>query len=231
MPRTFRTGAQVELGYLEKGNFCHARRRVTLPSSVRVAVKLVIETSRPIAQVAKELDIQEGTLGSWVARYRREHAGEEPELNATERARLRQLERETRELRMENEFLKKPPRTSPRIIGERHVRVHRRRVRDQPHQKHAGNTIDRLDVSLASACHVRDITNGGIALSRRPLVGVNGSNSSSPPPSRHPTAPTATGGSTPTWPPRASPAAPSWSERSCVNWALSPASHVHGGTA
>ena len=71
------------------------------------AVKLVIETSRPIAQVAKELDIQEGTLGSWVARYRREHAGEEPELNATERARLRQLERETRELRMENEFLKK----------------------------------------------------------------------------------------------------------------------------
>jgi transposase len=71
------------------------------------AVKLVIETSRPIAQVAKELGVQEGTLGSWVARYRREHAGDEPELNTPERARLRQLERETRELRMENEFLKK----------------------------------------------------------------------------------------------------------------------------
>jgi transposase-like protein len=28
------------------------------------AVKLVIETSRPIAQVAKELGVQEGTLGS-----------------------------------------------------------------------------------------------------------------------------------------------------------------------
>lgn len=71
------------------------------------AVKLVIETSRPIAQVAKELGVQEGTLGSWVARYRRDHAGDEPELNITDRARLRELERETRELRMENEFLKK----------------------------------------------------------------------------------------------------------------------------
>jgi transposase len=90
------------------------------------AVKLVIETSRPIAQVAKELGVQEGTLGSWVARYRREHVSDEPELTVTERARLRQLEREMRELRMENEFLKKQPRTSPRIIGERHVRIHRR---------------------------------------------------------------------------------------------------------
>lgn len=71
------------------------------------AVKLVIETSRPIVQVAAELGVQEGTLGSWVARYRREHAGDEPDLDTTERARLRQLERETRELRMENEFLKK----------------------------------------------------------------------------------------------------------------------------
>jgi transposase-like protein len=42
-----------------------------------------------------------------VAARRREHAGEEPALNINERERLRQLERETRELRMENEFLKK----------------------------------------------------------------------------------------------------------------------------
>ena len=71
------------------------------------AVKLVIETSRPIARVAKELGISEGTLGNWVGIYRREHAGEEPPLTVSERARLRELERETRELRMENEFLKK----------------------------------------------------------------------------------------------------------------------------
>ena len=70
-------------------------------------MKLVIETSRPIAAVARELGIGEGTLGSWVATHRREHAGEEPALNISERERLRQLERETRELRMENEFVKK----------------------------------------------------------------------------------------------------------------------------
>jgi transposase len=60
------------------------------------AVKLVIETSRPIAQVARELGIVEGTLGNWVNTYRREHAGEEPPLTLNERARLRELERETR---------------------------------------------------------------------------------------------------------------------------------------
>lgn len=71
------------------------------------AVKMVIETSRPIAQVARELGLNEGTLGNWVNKYRKEHAGEEPPLDVDERARLRELERELRETRMENEFLKK----------------------------------------------------------------------------------------------------------------------------
>ena len=56
------------------------------------AVKMVIETSRPITRVAKELGINEGTLGNWVNAYRREHAGEEPPLTVSERARLRELE-------------------------------------------------------------------------------------------------------------------------------------------
>jgi transposase len=68
---------------------------------------LVIETSRPIAQVARELGLNEGTLGNWVSHYRVEHAEEEPPLTVEERARLRDVERELRELRMENEFLKK----------------------------------------------------------------------------------------------------------------------------
>jgi transposase len=71
------------------------------------AVKMVIETSRPVAIVAKELGINESTLGGWVTAYRREHAGEEPPLSVPDRARLRELERETRELKMELEFLKK----------------------------------------------------------------------------------------------------------------------------
>jgi transposase len=82
-------------------------RRKFTPEFREEAVKMVIETSRPIAQVARELGILEGTLGNWVNAYRREHAGEEPALTVNERARLRELERENRELRMQAEFLKK----------------------------------------------------------------------------------------------------------------------------
>ncbi len=68
---------------------------------------MVIESSRPIAQTARELDLNEGTLGNWVTKYRADHAGEEPPLTVSERARLREAERQLREVRMENEFLKK----------------------------------------------------------------------------------------------------------------------------
>ena len=71
------------------------------------AVKLVIEASRPIAEVAREIHVNETTLGNWVAKYRDEHVGEEPPLSIIERARLRELEREVRELRMKSEFLGK----------------------------------------------------------------------------------------------------------------------------
>jgi len=71
------------------------------------AVRLVIELSRPIAQVARELGINEGTLGNWVNQYRKDHADEEPPLTVSERAQLQAAVRELREVRMENEFLKK----------------------------------------------------------------------------------------------------------------------------
>ena len=83
------------------------KRRNFSPEYRTEAVKRVIESSRPEAQVARELAILEGTLGNWVAAYRREHAGEEPQLSLDERARLREVERELREVKMENEFLKK----------------------------------------------------------------------------------------------------------------------------
>ncbi len=68
---------------------------------------MVIETSRPIAEVARELGISETSMGNWVRDYRKKHAGDEPPLQLTERARLRELEREVRELRMKAEFLSK----------------------------------------------------------------------------------------------------------------------------
>jgi transposase len=71
------------------------------------AVKMVIETSRPIAEVARDIHVNEGTLGNWVNTYRAEHAADEPPLSVPERARLRELEREVRELRLKSEFLGK----------------------------------------------------------------------------------------------------------------------------
>ncbi|MFE3186635.1 transposase [Streptomyces violascens] len=83
------------------------KRRKFSPEFRDEAVKMVIVESRPIAEVAREIQVNEGTLGTWASRYRQEHAGEEPPLNISERARLRELERENRELRMKTEFLGK----------------------------------------------------------------------------------------------------------------------------
>lgn len=47
----------------------------------------------PIAEVAREIHVNEGTLGNWVTKYRVANAGEEPPLSITERARLRELEK------------------------------------------------------------------------------------------------------------------------------------------
>jgi transposase-like protein len=71
------------------------------------AARMVIETSRPIADVARELGVSETSLGNWVRAYREKHAEDEPPLQLSERARLRELERENRELRMKAEFLSK----------------------------------------------------------------------------------------------------------------------------
>ena len=63
------------------------------------AVRLVLDSGRSIAPVARELGVNEGTLGNWVNRYRHEHAGDEPALEVNKRARLRELEKENRDLR------------------------------------------------------------------------------------------------------------------------------------
>ena len=83
------------------------RRRKFSPEFKDEAVKMVIESSRAIAEVAREIQVNEGTLGNWVNKYRVEHADEEPPLSMSERARLRKLERENRELKMKAEFLGK----------------------------------------------------------------------------------------------------------------------------
>ena len=71
------------------------------------AVQLVIESGRAVAEVARELQINEGTLGNWVIRYRAENPEPVKALSPLDAARLAEVEEENRRLRMENEFLKK----------------------------------------------------------------------------------------------------------------------------
>src|SRR5664280_818769 len=83
------------------------RRRKFTPDFRDEAVKMVIETSRPITEIARDIHVNEGTLGNWVHKYRVEHVDDEPALSVSEWARRRELEREDRELRMKTEFLGK----------------------------------------------------------------------------------------------------------------------------
>ena len=60
------------------------------------AVRLVLETGQPIAQVARDLGIHEGTLGNWVARERRARGDGKDALSEDERAELVRLRKERR---------------------------------------------------------------------------------------------------------------------------------------
>jgi transposase len=71
------------------------------------AAKKVVDFSRPIAQVARELDINEATLGCWVATYRKIRAAQPLPSDMPEGERLQELERRNRDLEIENAFLKK----------------------------------------------------------------------------------------------------------------------------
>jgi len=70
------------------------------------AVALVIETGKPIAQVARDLGVNEGTLGNWCAQARRARK-KDRSLDLDERAELERLRKENIELRMQRDVLKR----------------------------------------------------------------------------------------------------------------------------
>jgi len=70
------------------------------------AVRIVEETGKPIAQVARDLGVNEGTLGNWVARAR-EARGGSSSLSKADYEELQRLRAENAELRMERDVLKR----------------------------------------------------------------------------------------------------------------------------
>lgn len=70
-------------------------------------VKYISENNKPIAQVAREVGVNANTLHGWMKKY-----GQQPEIKAvrtypSEAAELRALQKELRDLKEENEILKK----------------------------------------------------------------------------------------------------------------------------
>src|SRR3954462_16029767 len=70
------------------------QRRRFSPQFKAEAVQMVLETGKPIAEVARDLGINEGTLGNWVNIWRRENPEPTTELTPVERARVKEMKDE-----------------------------------------------------------------------------------------------------------------------------------------
>ena len=96
-------------------------------------VREVVEKERTIASVAASYDLVAQTVGNWVARYKKEHATDQDRKKASESAEIAKLRAENRELRQENDFLKKRPPSSPRNDRDRALQAHQPRRRPLSH--------------------------------------------------------------------------------------------------
>jgi transposase-like protein len=70
------------------------------------AVRIVRETGKSIAEVARDLDINSGTLANWVHKDKLAR-GERLDPSTVDPERVRELEREIAELKMERDVLKR----------------------------------------------------------------------------------------------------------------------------
>ncbi len=84
-----------------------SQRREFSPEYKDEAVKLVMNTGRPVATVARELGVKDQTLGRWVLAYKARQECGDGALSETERVELARLRKENSELKMDRAFLKK----------------------------------------------------------------------------------------------------------------------------
>ena len=80
------------------------------------AVRIVKETGKPIAQIARDLGVNEGTLGNWVARDREKRQSTDG-LSTGDVEELKRLRAEVAELRMERDVLIGPVRERVRAVA------------------------------------------------------------------------------------------------------------------
>src|SRR5207253_5705093 len=82
------------------------------------AVRLVLDEGKTVPQVARDLDLTESALRTWVERARADRTQGKTGLTTAEREELARLRKENRELRVEREILKKAAVSS---VGQRGV--------------------------------------------------------------------------------------------------------------
>ena len=90
---------------LEEKLMPEIRRRYD-PEFKSGAVRIVLETGKPIAQVARDLGLHAGTLGNWLKKERLDRA-DYGQLDEDSLAELIRLRKEVAELRMERDVLKR----------------------------------------------------------------------------------------------------------------------------
>ena len=82
-------------------------RREFTPEYKDEAVKLVITTGRAVATVARELGINEASLGRWVTAFKTRNETGQTEATESERVELLRLRKENADLKLDRAFLKK----------------------------------------------------------------------------------------------------------------------------
>lgn len=87
-----------------------ARKRTSFTPEFKEQLVLLYReqrTRKTVSQVARENGVGAETLRNWVKAFEAAHPDVEEPLTVSERARLRELEKENRELKLEREFLGK----------------------------------------------------------------------------------------------------------------------------
>src|SRR2546423_11178404 len=90
------------------------QRRSYTPEYKDQVARMVVEESRAIPSAAREIGVNEQTLRNWVNAYRQAHAGEEPPLSISERARPRGVGEKKPDPKFGEEVLGKSAAVFPR---------------------------------------------------------------------------------------------------------------------